>query len=135
LLPPVINQRSSLALAALLAASCAAPVALAQPAAEWQPQLVALDESGDLNQPNYRFDATHTAAGYWQITDTSWRAFAPMAGTDLTRCPTALSCSFDDQGAWLGLCGAGPGICRGFPTIPGCVGILVPLAASRRRAV
>lgn len=50
------------------------------------------DESGGgKNVPNYRYDPTHTAQGYWQITDTNWRKYAPPVGVSLVQYPTAMA--------------------------------------------
>lgn len=46
---------------------------------------------------NYRYDATHTASGYYQITNTNWLAIAPTLGIDTTQYPTAISAPFDAQ--------------------------------------
>jgi hypothetical protein len=48
-------------------------------------------ESGGRNVMNYINDAWHTAGGYWQITNTTWRYAAPGAGVDLTQYPIAIS--------------------------------------------
>jgi hypothetical protein len=65
--------------------------------------LVAQDESGHRNIPNYRYDATHTAAGYWQITDTNWRHYAPLVDIDLAKWPNALSAPEQLQGQVAGI--------------------------------
>jgi hypothetical protein len=101
--PTVINQHSPFALAALLAATCAPTMVLAQPATEWQPQLVALAESGNRNIPNYRFDATHTAGGHFQITDTNWLHYAPRLDIDIGKWPNAMSAPEQLQGQVAGL--------------------------------
>jgi len=48
-------------------------------------------ESGGKNVPNERYDATHTASGPAQITDTNWHAYAPKLGIDINLYPTAMS--------------------------------------------
>lgn len=48
-------------------------------------------ESKGKNVQNFRYDEGHTAQGYWQITNTTWRETAPKAGIDLTKYPTAMS--------------------------------------------
>lgn len=48
-------------------------------------------ESGGRNIPNYMFDPTHTAQGIEQITNSTWREFAPKAGVSLEAYPTAMS--------------------------------------------
>lgn len=53
--------------------------------------LIEHHESGGQNVPNYRYDKTHTAGGYWQITNSTWRAAAPKAGVDIAKYPDALS--------------------------------------------
>ena len=54
-------------------------------------------ESGGRNVPNYRYDPTHTAQGYWQITNSTWREAAPRAGVDINQYPTAMSAPKDIQ--------------------------------------
>lgn len=51
--------------------------------------LIEKDESGGRNVKNFRFDATHTASGYWQITNTTWKRYAPGVGVDIQQYPTA----------------------------------------------
>jgi hypothetical protein len=68
----------------------------------WRPELVALDESGDRNIPNYRFDSGHTAGGHFQITDTNWRWFAPMLDIDVGKYPNAMSAPEQLQGQVAG---------------------------------
>lgn len=80
---------------------CGPVVALAQTPA-WNPPLVALDESGDRNIPNFRFDDRHTAGGYFQITDTNWRHYAPMLDIDLAVWPNAMSAPEQLQGQVAG---------------------------------
>jgi hypothetical protein len=65
--------------------------------------LVAQDESGHRNIPNYRYDPHHTAGGHWQITDTNWRHFAPMVDVDLAKWPNALSAPEQLQGQVAGI--------------------------------
>jgi hypothetical protein len=65
--------------------------------------LVAQDESGHRNIPNYRYDVQHTAAGHWQITDTNWRIFAPLVDIDLAKWPNALSAPEQLQGQVAGI--------------------------------
>jgi hypothetical protein len=48
-------------------------------------------ESGGRNVLNYMYDKTHTAGGYYQITNSTWRDIAPKAGIDLGLFPTAIS--------------------------------------------
>lgn len=92
----------ALAVLAALAVSYAPMIAVAQTAFEWQPHLVAMDESGNRNIPNFRFDARHTAGGHWQITDENWRRFAPAVGIDLNKWPNALSAPEQLQGQVAG---------------------------------
>lgn len=54
-------------------------------------------ESGGKNILNYLYDPTHTAGGYWQITDTNWRAYAPKVGIDINKYPTAISMKDEEQ--------------------------------------
>jgi hypothetical protein len=54
-------------------------------------------ESGGKNLPNYRYDKTHTASGYWQITDTNWRNYGPKLGIDVEKYPTAMSAPREAQ--------------------------------------
>lgn len=72
-------------------------------AQEFPKTQVAMTESGYRNIPNFRFDATHTAGGGWQITDTNWQHYAPMAGIDLVVRPNALSATEWEQGQVGGL--------------------------------
>lgn len=51
-------------------------------------------ESNGKNIMNYIGDKTHTAQGYFQITNTNWRAFAPLLGLQTEG---AMKSSFDDQ--------------------------------------
>lgn len=59
--------------------------------------MIAGAESGGRNVLNYRFDPRHTASGYFQITNSTWRQFARAAGVDLSRYPTAISAPFRAQ--------------------------------------
>lgn len=52
-------------------------------------------ESGKKNVLNYLYDPKHTAGGYWQITDTNWKQYAPKVGIDTKKYPTAVS--LDDE--------------------------------------
>lgn len=54
-------------------------------------------ESGNKNVLNYLYDPQHTAGGYWQITDTNWKEYAPKVGIDTSKYPTAISAERDDQ--------------------------------------
>src|ERR1700752_2656800 len=65
--------------------------------------LVAQDESGHRNVPNYRYDAYHTAGGHWQITDTNWRPFAPLVDVARAKWPNALSAPEQLQGQVAGI--------------------------------
>lgn len=85
-----------------LAAAYASSVASAQPAQDWRQDLVALDESAGRNIPNWRFDRTHSAGGYYQITDTNWRYYAPLLDIDLSKYPNALSAPEQLQGQVAG---------------------------------
>lgn len=51
-------------------------------------------ESRMQNIRNYRYDSTHTAQGYYQITDTNWRIYAPQLGITTAH---AMDSSFEDQ--------------------------------------
>jgi hypothetical protein len=51
-------------------------------------------ESHGRNVPNYRFDPTHTAQGYWQETNTNWRAIAPLLGITA---PDAMHATREEQ--------------------------------------
>ena len=51
--------------------------------------LIARDESGGRNIPNYRFDAGHTASGPLQITDTTWNRYAPSVGAPPLQYPAS----------------------------------------------
>lgn len=54
-------------------------------------------ESGGQNVRNYKYDPTHTAGGFWQLTDTNWKAYGPKVGVDLSQYPDALSAPKDVQ--------------------------------------
>jgi hypothetical protein len=54
-------------------------------------------ESPNGNVRNYRYDPTHTASGYYQITDSTWRDIAPAAGIDTKQYPTAMSAPYGVQ--------------------------------------
>jgi hypothetical protein len=51
--------------------------------------VIAQHETGNRNVPNYRYDATHTASGFYQITDTNWRAYG-QGVVDLSKYPHAI---------------------------------------------
>lgn len=59
--------------------------------------LISKYESANQNIPNYRYDPTHTAQGYYQITNTNWNNYAPQLGIDLAQYPTAMSAPQDVQ--------------------------------------
>lgn len=63
------------------------------PATDHVANVVSYYESGNKNIPNYRYDPWHTAGGYFQITDTNWRKYAPQVGVNLGQYPTAMSAS------------------------------------------
>jgi hypothetical protein len=56
--------------------------------------LILQHESNFRNIPNYINDATHTAQGYYQITNTNWRRLAPQLGISAQ---SAMGASLDDQ--------------------------------------
>lgn len=49
------------------------------------------DASGDPAAMNFVNDPTHTAGGYYQITDTNWKKYAQQVGIDTNIYPTAVS--------------------------------------------
>jgi len=51
-------------------------------------------ESRFKNIPNFRYDSGHTAQGYYQITNTNWRKYAPQLGVTTDN---AMASSFEDQ--------------------------------------
>jgi hypothetical protein len=55
------------------------------------PAIVEQTESDGRNIPNYRYDPRHTASGFWQVTDTNWKHYAPGLGIDVGKYPTAMS--------------------------------------------
>jgi hypothetical protein len=59
-------------------------------------------ESDGRNVMNYRADPWHTASGYFQITNETWRGTAPFAGVDVTQFPTAISAPCPVQAAVAG---------------------------------
>jgi hypothetical protein len=56
--------------------------------------LISKYESGGRNVMNYIGDRTHTAQGYYQITNSNWRKIAPRLGITA---PNAMSASLADQ--------------------------------------
>lgn len=56
--------------------------------------LVLKYESGNKNVPNYINDKTHTAQGYYQLTNTNWRDIAPKLGITA---PTAMAATKEEQ--------------------------------------
>lgn len=56
--------------------------------------LVLRYESGDRNIPNFINDKTHTAQGYYQLTNTNWRNIAPGLGITA---PTAMAATKEEQ--------------------------------------
>lgn len=72
--------------------------------------LIAQDESGGRNIPNFRFDDTHTAGGHFQITDTNWRHYGPLLGIDIDRYPNAMSATEQLQGQVAGKMWAEQGV-------------------------
>ena len=62
--------------------------------------LISQYESGGRNVPNASGPGgapASTASGYYQITNGTWRDFAPKAGVSLSQYPTAMSAPFDVQ--------------------------------------
>jgi hypothetical protein len=80
-------------------------------------------ESGNRNIPNYRYDPTHTAGGYFQITDTNWQHYAPQIGIDLKQYPNAMSAPENLQGQVAGKMYSETGIMpwKGNPRLSGLV--------------
>ncbi len=99
LLPP-----TAILAAALVIVSTAADAQRATPLTYGDPQLalVTKDESDHRNIPNFRFDRTHTAGGFFQITDTNWRYYAPLVDIDLGKYPNAMSAPEELQGQVAG---------------------------------
>jgi hypothetical protein len=60
------------------------------PTSAWNPTTGFNQSTGGITGPS-------TASGYWQITNTTWRAYAPGAGVDTTQYPTAMSAPYDVQ--------------------------------------
>lgn len=56
-------------------------------------------ESGGRNVMNFINDERHTAGGFWQITNTTWRGSAAWAGVNLAQYPTAISAPCEVQRA------------------------------------
>ena len=48
-------------------------------------------ESANQNVKNFRYDDTHTAQGYHQITNTNWRNYAPKMGIQSVSNPGTLA--------------------------------------------
>ena len=59
--------------------------------------LISKYESGNRNVMNYIGDSTHTAQGYFQLTNTNWRNLAPGLGVDLGQYPTAMTAPYETQ--------------------------------------
>ena len=59
--------------------------------------LISQYESGNRNIPNYRYDPTHTAQGYYQITNDNWNKVAPVLGIDTSVYPNAMAAPQDVQ--------------------------------------
>src|SRR3954468_15982993 len=55
------------------------------------------ESRGGQNIPNFRFDSGHTAQGYFQITNSTWRSVAPQVGIDLNQYPSAMKAPFGVQ--------------------------------------
>lgn len=56
--------------------------------------MIERDESGGRNIRNFKFDKTHTASGYFQITDTTWKEFDTANSRAYS---TAMSAPYDIQ--------------------------------------
>jgi hypothetical protein len=77
------------------AAAIGVPSGVSMTAAERnQLGLILKYESGYRNVPNYINDRTHTAQGYYQLTNTNWRRIAPKLGITA---PNAMSASLEEQ--------------------------------------
>lgn len=63
------------------------------------PVIMKYESNGGQNIPNYRYDAQHTAGGYFQITDTNWRSYGPRLGIDTNKYPNAMSAPYPVQEA------------------------------------
>ncbi len=50
-----------------------------------------------FNQSTGTVTGPSTASGYWQITNTTWRGYAPGAGVDVSKYPTAMSAPYGVQ--------------------------------------
>jgi hypothetical protein len=68
--------------------------------------LISKYESGGRNVMNYIGDRTHTAQGYYQITNSNWRKIAPRLGITA---PNAMSASLADQARVAQVLLHGPG--------------------------
>lgn len=68
--------------------------------------LISKYESGGRNVMNYIGDRTHTAQGYYQITNSNWRKIAPRLGI---AAPNAMSASLADQARVAQVLLHGPG--------------------------
>lgn len=74
--------------------------------------------SGDPTKLNYAYDATHTASGLYQFTNTTWRQYASQIGVDLGLYPTAASAPASVQDQVFGQAVARNGL--NDWTCPGC---------------
>jgi hypothetical protein len=70
--------------------------------------LISQYESGNKNVMNYIGDSTHTAQGYFQLTNTNWKNLAPGLGVDLSQYPNAMSAPYDVQAKVAGQLLNGP---------------------------
>lgn len=57
------------------------------------------NRAGDPTALNYRYDATHTASGLYQFTNTTWRNYAGQIGVDTNQYPSAASAPSSVQDA------------------------------------
>jgi hypothetical protein len=71
---------------------------IAQRESAWRNVLTgAWNPTTGFNQSTGGITGPSTASGYWQITNTTWRAYAPQAGVDVRQYPTAMSAPYDVQ--------------------------------------
>lgn len=87
---------------------------------------------GDPTLRNYAYDSTHTASGLYQITDSTWRAYAPGAGVSTALYPSAASAPSSVQESVFGNIVAQRGLADW--TCPGCNAPLTNYLASNPSA-
>lgn len=63
----------------------------------WRNVRTGAQSADGFNLSTGTYTAPSTASGYWQITNTTWRSYAPGAGVDTSLYPTAMSAPYETQ--------------------------------------